>query len=184
MTRLRILLSRLGEIVFRRSREDRADAEIGHHLRMLADELEAGGLPRREAELAARKQFGNVDRARMAQRDQRGFAGLETLAQDVRFAFRILTRERAFALTAIVVLGVGLGVNNMFFTLVYAHKFRGLPIGHPERILSISAYDDRVPQRPITVNELHELRDSVTTLDGIAAHTGAPVTIADEGRAP
>lgn len=184
MNRLRILWSRVGEIVLRRSREDRLDAEIEHHIDLLADELTTKGMAPREARMAARKQFGNVDRARMAHREQRGFAWLEALAQDVRFAFRILTRERGFALTAIVVLGVGIGVNNMFFTVVYAHKFRGLPIAAPDRIMSIAAYDDRVPQRPLSLNELQELRDSVTTLDGIAAHTSAPVTIGDEGRAP
>ena len=60
---------------------------------------------------------------------------IETLVQDVRFALRVLMRDRGFALTAIVVLGIGLGVNNMFFTLVYAHKFRGVPIEQAERVL-------------------------------------------------
>ena len=125
MSRLRIFLSRLGDVVFRRSREDRLDCEVDHHIQLLAEDFEAGGLSRSEAVLAARRQFGNADRTRITVREQRGFATLDTLTQDVRFALRILTRERRFALTAMIVLGVGLGVNNMFFTLVYAHKFRG-----------------------------------------------------------
>jgi putative ABC transport system permease protein len=181
---LRILLSRLGELLFRRAREDRFDSEIEHHIEMLADEMETRGVPRPEAILAARKQFGNADRVRMNVRDQRGFAWLETLAQDVRFACRILTRERGFALTAIVVLGVGLGVNNLFFTLVYAHKFRGLPIAHPDRILSIAAFDDRVPQRAISLNEFQAMRDSLTSFDAIVAHAGGPVSVGDDHRAP
>ncbi len=184
MNGIRTLVSRLGEVLFRRSREERLDSEIEHHLDMLADEMAARGMPLDEARLAARKQFGNIDRARMAHREQRGSAWLDGLAQDIRFAFRVLTRERGFAVTAIVVLGVGLGVNNMFFTLVYAHKFRGLPIDRPERILSIAAYDDRAPRLPLTLNELQELRDSLTTVDGLVAHTSAPVTVGDEGRAP
>ncbi len=120
----------------------------------------------------------------MRYRDQRGLPFLDMLVQDVRFAFRLLTRDRGFALTAIVVLAVGIGVNNIFFTMVYAHKFRGLPISNPDRILSISAYDDRVPQRAISLNEFQEMRDSLTTLDVLAAHASAPVTVGDEGRAP
>ena len=81
-------------------------------------------------------------------------------------------------------LAVGIGVNNIFFTMVYAHKFRGLPISNPDRILSISAYDDRVPQRAISLNEFQEMRDTLTTLDVLAAHASAPVTVGDEGRAP
>lgn len=183
-TQLQILLSRLGEILFRRSRESRLSSEIDHHIELLADELEAGGLSRQEAMLAARKQFGNVDRARMSHRDQRGFAWLETLRQDVRFAFRILSRERGFALTAILVLAVGIGVNNIFFTVVYAHKFRGLPIAEPGRILSITAFDDRLPQRLISLSEFQEMRDSLTALAVLSAYSGAPVTVGDEGRAP
>ena len=183
MNSLRILLSRLGEIVFQRSRESRIDSEIEDHIGMLAESMMAKGMSRDDARLAARKQFGNVDRMRMTYREQRGFGWLETVAQDIRFAFRILTRERGFALTAIVVLGLGIGVNNMFFTLVYAHKLRGLPIADPDRILSIAAYDDRAPRRPLTLNEFQELRDSATTLD-VAAHSSAPVTVGDEGRAP
>jgi len=41
---------------------------------------------------------------------------LETLAQDIRFAFRVLVRTPAFALTAVFTLGAGLGVNAMLVT--------------------------------------------------------------------
>lgn len=93
---MRALLSRLGGILFRRSSEDRLALEIDHHLEMLTEEMMANGMPAHEARLAARKQFGNIDRTRMLHRDQRGLAWLETLAQDIRFAVRILTRERGF----------------------------------------------------------------------------------------
>lgn len=180
---MRAWLSRLGDLLFRRSREERIDTEIDHHLQMLADAMEAAGLSRREALMAARRQFGNVDGARMAVRDQRGFAGLDALMQDVRFAFRILTRERGFALTAIVVLGVGLGVNNLFFTLVYAHKFRAVPIVEPDRVLSISTLTDRT-QRAVSLAEFQKMRDALTTFEALVAYASTPVTVGDADRAP
>ncbi len=125
---MRTWLSRIGELLFRRRREERLSDEIGHHLDLLVEDLKRGGMSDADARLAARKQFGGVDQLRMSHREQRGMPVVETLLQDIRFALRVLMRDRGFALTAIVVLGVGLGVNNMFFTLVYAHKFRGLPI--------------------------------------------------------
>ncbi len=181
---MRTLLSRVLDLILRRPRERRLHDEIQVHLDLLADEYVANGMTLHDAALAARKAFGGVDQIKERYRDQRGFAWLDTLSQDIGFAFRILTRERGFALTAIVVLGVGLGVNNLFFTLVYGHKFRGLPIAHPERILSISAFDDRVPQRAISLNEFHEMRDSLKTFDALAAHVGAPVTVGDHNRVP
>ena len=64
----------------------------------------------------------------MAYREQLGFPIVDAFVQDVRFAVRMLTRDRGFAITAILVLGIGIGVNNMMFTLIYGSTLRGLPI--------------------------------------------------------
>lgn len=181
---LRSLLARLGELASWRSRGARLDDEIEHHIELLTESMVARGVSPADARLAARKEFGNIDRVRIMHREQRGFLWFDTMVQDVRFALRILTRERGFALTAIVVLGVGIGVNNMFFTLVYAHKFRGLPIADADRIVSVTAYDDRVPRRPLTLEEFRELQGSVGALESIAAHASAPMTVGDDGHAP
>jgi putative ABC transport system permease protein len=181
---LRILLSRLGEIVFRRPRERRLDSEIEHHIELLTDELVAGGTPPHEARLAARKQFGNIDRTRMTHREQRGWLIVDTLVQDLRFAYRVLWRDRSFAATAILVLGVGLGVNNLFFTLVYAHKFRGLPVADVDRVLYISTFDDRVNDRPVSLPEYEDLRQSQSSFGSLAAYVPGIATVGDAGRAP
>ena len=110
---------------------------------------------------------------------------IETLVQDVRFALRVLMRDRGFALTAIVVLGVGLGVNNMFFTLVYAHKFRGVPIEQVDRVLFISTFDDRVRQ-----SRDFRSRNSTTcgrrkrASSGLGAYVNGVATVGDRDRAP
>ena len=71
---MRTLLSRLLEIVRRSSREARLDAEMQAHLDLLADDYVAKGLPRGDAELAARRAFGGVDQAKARYRDRRGVA--------------------------------------------------------------------------------------------------------------
>ncbi|HJU41945.1 MAG TPA: ADOP family duplicated permease [Vicinamibacterales bacterium] len=111
-------------------------------------------------------------------------ATIEALAQDVRFALRVLTRDRGFALTAMIVLGVGLGVNNMFFTLVYAHKFRGVPIANPDRVLFISTFDDRVSNRAISLPEFNELREAQTSFTSLGAYVNGVATIGDRDRPP
>jgi putative ABC transport system permease protein len=181
---MRTFFSRLLDLVLYGRREDRLSQEVQAHLDLLTDEHIARGLSPADARLAARKTFGGVDQVKIRYREQRGLPILDAWLQDARFAVRLLTRDRGFALTAIVVLAVGIGVNNIFFTVLYAFKFRGLPIGNPDRILSISAYDDRAPQRAISLNEFQEMRDALTTLDVLAAHTSAPVTVGDPGRAP
>lgn len=181
---MRTLWSRLGELLFRRSREARLSTEIEHHLELLVEDLKRGGMSDADARLAARKQFGGVDQLRMRHREQRGVPVVETLLQDVRFALRVLMRDRGFALTAIVVLGVGLGVNNMFFTLVYAHKFRGVPIERVDRVMSISTFDDRVSNRAISVPEFDELRRTQTSFTDFGAYVNGVATIGDRDRTP
>ncbi len=181
---MRTWLSRLGEFLFRRSREQRLSSEIEHHLELMAADLKHEGMSDADAQLAARKHFGGIDSIRMQHRDQRSVPVIDTLLQDARFALRVLRRDRGFALTAIVVLGVGLGVNNMFFSLVYAHKFRGVAIDDVDRVLSISTFDDRGANRPVSLPEFEELRTGLTSFVGLGAYINGVATLGDAGRAP
>lgn len=177
-------ISRLLDLVLRRQRDERLTEEIQAHLDMLADEHIARGLSTADARLAARQSFGGVDQAKMRYRAQRGFPLIETVLQDFRFAIRVLTRDRGFALTAILVLGVGLGVNNMFFTLVYAHKFRGVDIQDVERVMHISTFDDRGANRQMSLPEFNDLQAAATSFVGLAAYVNGIATVGDKGRSP
>lgn len=184
MATLRTFLLRLTDVVFRRSRERRLSQEIQDHLDRLADDHLAAGMSPADARLAARRSFGGVDQVKMLHRDQRGLPIVDTLFQDVRFATRLLARERGFALTAIVVLAVGIGVNNMFFTLVYAHKFRGLPIANPERVLSISSLDNRAADRGLSAPDFEDLKARQRSFEGLAAYVITVATVGDADRSP
>jgi len=181
---MRTFISRMLDVVFRRRREDRLSDELQAHLDLIADDYVAQGMSPADARLAARKAFGGVDQMKMRYRDQRGLPIVDALMQDVRFAIRVLTRDRGFALTAILVLGVGLGVNNMFFTLVYAHKFRGVDINGVERVMHISTFDDRGTNRLTSLPEFTDLQSATTSFSGLAAYANGVATVGDEGRAP
>src|SRR4051812_10332499 len=47
--------------------------------------------------------------------------------QDVRFAARLLTRDRRFTLTAVVALALGIAATNTIFTFINTALFRPLP---------------------------------------------------------
>jgi putative ABC transport system permease protein len=176
-------ISRLLDLVLRRRRGDRLSEEMQAHLDMLTDEHVASGLSPDDARLAARKSFGGVDSIRMSYREQQGVPVIERFIQDLRFACRVLIRDRGFAMTAILVLGVGLGVNNMFFTLVYAHKFRGVDITAVERVMHVSTFDDRGTNRLMSLPEFHDLQ-AAASFSGLAAYVNGVATVGDEGRAP
>ena len=45
---------------------------------------------------------------------------MDTLLQDVRYAFRTLSRGRMFAVIAVACLAIGIGVNTTIFSVVNA----------------------------------------------------------------
>ncbi len=71
----------------------------------------------------------------------------ETLAQDIRFALRILGRTPAFALTAVLTLGAGLGLNTMLFTLFNAYVLRPAAVHDPYSLYQLSYSTERVRTR-------------------------------------
>ena len=150
---------------------------------MLADEYAKRGMSPREARDAALRSFGNVEAVKMRYREQASFWMLDAFVEDVRFAIRVLLRDRAFAVTAVLVLGLGIGVNNMLFTMVYSHTMRGLPVEQPQRVLHVSTIDQRGQERGLSYPEFDDLRREVRNFVGVAAFSNLPVTIGDEGRA-
>ena len=54
-----------------------------------------------------------------------------TLLREVRFALRGLLRDRGFAVTALLSIGLGVGANAAIFSLVDQALFRLLPVRDP-----------------------------------------------------
>jgi putative ABC transport system permease protein len=106
---------------------------------------------------------------------------------DLRFAFRMLAKDRRFAILAVTVLGLGMGVNNTQFILVNAICLRGLPIERVDRVVWFGARDTRDRDLGLSYREFdeaHSLSSVSGALEGIAAYASAPMVIGDEGRAP
>ena len=183
VTGLRVLLSRALDVMFRHRRDDRLSEEVETHLSLLADEYIERGMTAAEARQAARRTFGGVDQVKAAYREQRGLPLVDAVAQDLRFAARLLRRDRGFAATAVFVLGVGIGVNNMFFTIFNAHTLRGLPIPAVDRVVYVSTFDDRNPDLGVSYPDYLDLRDGTQSFASVAAFTSGPVAVAGDGRA-
>ena len=55
--------------------------------------------------------------------------------RDLRLALRGLVRDKGFALTAVLSIGLGVGANAAIFSLVNQALFRLLPVREPERLV-------------------------------------------------
>jgi predicted permease len=164
--------------------ERELDAELRFHFDRLVDDNLRMGMSAEAARRSARARFGGLDQVKEDCRDARGTRWAHEIAQDARFALRLLLQERVLTGVAVLALGCGLGVNTMLFTIVNALCIRGLPIERPERTVFVSARDARDRDRPLSPREFEILESGVGSFSSVAAYTNAPVTVGDEGRAP
>ena len=70
-------------------------------------------------------------------REQRGLPVLDILAQDVRYAVRMLWKSPAFTIVVTLSLALGIGANTALFSLVDSLLLRSLPVRTPDRIVQI-----------------------------------------------
>src|SRR5262245_23292658 len=80
---------------------------------------------------------------------------------DLRFAVRLLARDRGFTAAATLALALGIGMNAMVFTLVNALLLRSLPFEDADRIMYVGERD-RVSGRTFMVSwpDFQDWRDS------------------------
>ena len=68
---------------------------------------------------------------------------METFLQDVRYAFRTLSRSRMFALIAVACLAIGIGVNTTIFSVVNAILLRPFDFRDPDQLVVLEEQNTR-----------------------------------------
>ena len=121
----------------RRRREAELREELEFHIDEEADARQAEGLPSDQARLAARRDLGNVTLLREETRTLWSWMLLEQFAQDIRFAFRSMLKNRMFTALAALSLALGIGANTAIYSFMDAILIRSLPVSDPASLAVI-----------------------------------------------
>ena len=175
-------LSRLLDVVLRRSRERRLDEEVQAHLELLTDEFVAKGLSVADAKLAARKTFGGVDQIKERYRDQRGFSLITELVQDTRYALRLMARERWFTAATVLALSLGIGATTTMVTILYSMNLRGLPFHDADALVGVIGERTRLQSTQIPLTIFEHWQSATRSFDGLSGETDSPINLGDETR--
>ena len=122
------------------------EEEMRSHVEFRARSLQDAGVSEESAHAAARRKFGNTITIQQQSRDMWGFAGLEELTTDLRFALRRLAQRPAFTAAVVGVMAIGIGATTAMFSAVDAALLRPLPFVSPEQLVTLPDID--VPFNP------------------------------------
>ena len=186
MATLRQLAARLRALV-RGGDLDRDFAqEMQAHLDM-ADRRQHPRAACRPKKRGARRRFalGGATSLQSQHRDVRGFRALDDLGQDLRFASRLMLKERWFSAAAIAAIALGIGANTVGFTIINAAFIRGFPFERCRSSCTRSRGGRRAAARlPSSVLDLEDWRSQSQSFSGIGASSFGAINISDDHAAP
>jgi predicted permease len=177
---LRAALSRIRAHFSAKRHDARLAEEINTHIDALAADYQRRGLTPEAARFAARRDFGNVTATQENHRARRTLPFLETLAQDLGYAFRQMRAKPGFTAAAVFTLALGIGANTAIFRVLDAVVLSSLPVRNPEQLVVV------IPKQngnsgPVSYPLFREMAARQHELAGIfAAHNVDPAGASDE----
>ena len=169
-------------------RDDDAAREIASYIAIETDDNIARGMAPQAAHDAAVRKFGNATRVREEIYWMNTIRPIDMLWQDLRYAMRLLVRDKGFAAAAIISLALGIGANTAIFQLLDAVRLRTLPVSAPEQLVEVrfrpgtSRSGSFTGRRPMLTYPLFdEIRRRQNVFTGMFAWNSAPLNTAAGG---
>ena len=151
-------------LLFSRNRfRSELDEEMAFHREQAEKDFIASGMSSQQAHAAAARQFGNATHLREQSHSLVAFRW-ETVAQDLRFALRQLRQNPGFAVTAVFILALGMGVSVAIFGFVDAALIQPLPYSAPSRLMDVAGKWHLLPALQYLARRLRRLEASQSFL--------------------
>jgi predicted permease len=133
----------------RNRKEQELRDELQFHLEEETRERLDEGLPLEVARRAAHRDLGNAALVREDTRAVWSWMLVEQLAQDVRYALRMMIKSPVFTTLIVASLALGIGANTAIFSFMDAILLRSLPVAQPDSLalLNWRARNPRPPGR-------------------------------------
>ena len=184
LTALKEAAARVRALFVARDLDRDLQQELESHLSMLTEDNIRRGMSPDQARRAALIRMGGPQSIREQHRAVRGLPAVEAVLQDLRFAFRLIAKDRWFSAAVIVVLALGIGANTVGFTIVNAAFLRGLPFEEADRLYVLS-WTNRAGRRAnVSPPELQDWRDQSRSFAGLAGYRDATMNISDDRALP
>lgn len=160
------------------------DEELQFHIGMREQLNLENGMSGSEARRQARRDLGNPTRLKEQMREIDLYTFPQTVWQDIRFAVRMLMKNPGFTSTAILALGLGIGINTAVFTIYRAFLLRPLDATHARQLVNISRTDYQGKYDPsFSYADFEVYRDRNHVFSGMIAATSDEVALSGVGDA-
>jgi predicted permease len=106
-----------------------------------------------------------------------------TMIQDVRYAIRMLRKNPAFTLIAVLTLALGIGANTAIFSVINGVLLRPLPYPQPNELVALSEKSMNFESSSISYPNFLDWRRSNSTFASIAAYRSDDFSITGSGEA-
>lgn len=127
--------------------------------------LRSDGLSAEEAGHRAMREMGNIMLMRESARQVWIAPWIESIWQDIRYAFRTLRKQPGFTLAASVTLVLGIGLSTSLFTVYNAFVLRPWPVKNPKTLVQVlPERDPNGRYSPISFAEFSFLHGRPTSL--------------------
>jgi putative ABC transport system permease protein len=108
---------------------------------------------------------------------------MRSLISHLRHTIRLLLKSRGFTITAVLILGFGIGANTAIFSLISAVLLKPLPYPHPESLVAISMPYENAPDWGFDYPDYADIAAAQTCFASVAVVHSDPLDLTGSGAA-